>query len=269
MDQGLFVHFEMVPDRLPAELRELIAKFPEGSLQFEIGVQTFDPETSKHISRRQDLAKLEDNFRFLRSSTGVHVHADLIIGLPGEDQATFAKGFDRLVELNPQEIQVGILKRLRGAPIARHTDEHRMVYSPTPPYEILENAVLSFDQLQRLKRFARAWDLVANSGNFLDSKELLWGDDSPFECFLSFSNWLFERTGHFKGIALTRLCKLVIEYLVEHRGTDSAVAHRAVAADFTRSGRRPPGFLLDYVDDQGKKSTERSATPKRQSRHLN
>jgi radical SAM superfamily enzyme YgiQ (UPF0313 family) len=118
MRPGLFVHFEMVPDRLPEALRAVIAQFPAGSLQFEVGVQTFDEQTSRNISRRQDHAKLAENLTWLRSHTGVHVHADLIVGLPGEDLASFARGFDRLVALGPQEIQVGILKRLRGTPLS-------------------------------------------------------------------------------------------------------------------------------------------------------
>ncbi|HEX4120239.1 MAG TPA: cobalamin-dependent protein, partial [Verrucomicrobiae bacterium] len=80
---GLFIHFEMIPDRLPEALREVIAKFPRGAMQFEVGIQTFDPAVSKNISRRQDYGRLEDNLRFLRRETGVHVHADLIAGLPG------------------------------------------------------------------------------------------------------------------------------------------------------------------------------------------
>src|SRR5580658_369408 len=106
---GLFVHFEMIPDRLPEALREVIAQFPPGALQFEVGIQTFDPSVSANISRRQDNCRLEDNLRFLRRQTGVHVHADLIAGLPGETLESFAAGFDRLLALGPQEIQVGIL----------------------------------------------------------------------------------------------------------------------------------------------------------------
>jgi radical SAM superfamily enzyme YgiQ (UPF0313 family) len=102
---GLFLHFEMIPDRLPAELRELIGRFPPGSLQLEVGVQTFNPTVAAAISRRQDYARLEENFRFLREQTGVHLHADLIVGLPGETVESFAAGFDRLVGLRPQEIQ--------------------------------------------------------------------------------------------------------------------------------------------------------------------
>ena len=144
MPPGLFLHFEMIPDRLPEGLRERIARFPPGTLQFEIGVQTFNPGVAAAIRRRQDLARLEDNFRFLREHTGVHVHADLIAGLPGETLESFAAGFDRLVGLGPQEIQVGVLKRLRGTPIGRHDAEWGMVYSPLPPYELLQNRLIDF-----------------------------------------------------------------------------------------------------------------------------
>ena len=154
-EPGLFLHFEMIPDRLPEALRESIKRFPSGGLQFEVGIQTFNDDVSQRISRRQDNAKLADNLRFLREQTGVHVHADLIVGLPGEDVASFAAGFDRLVALGPQEIQVGILKRLRGTPIVRHDQEWRMVYSPHPPYEVLQTKQIDFATMQQLRRFGR------------------------------------------------------------------------------------------------------------------
>jgi radical SAM superfamily enzyme YgiQ (UPF0313 family) len=163
---GLFLHFELIPDRLPESLREIIQRFPAGSLQFEIGVQTFSDDVSQLISRPQDNLKLEENLRFLRTETGVHIHTDLIVGLPGESLDSFAAGFDRLYVLHPQEIQVGILKRLRGTPIIRHDAEWQMVYSRNAPYEILSNRLLSFEQVNGLRRFARYWDLVGNSGNF-------------------------------------------------------------------------------------------------------
>lgn len=98
-----FLHFEMVPDRLPEQLRGLIRQFPAGAVQFEVGIQTFDDATSKNINRRQNLDRLADNFRFLREETGVHIHADLIVGLPGEGIESFGRGFDRLVRLGPQK----------------------------------------------------------------------------------------------------------------------------------------------------------------------
>src|ERR1700722_13667707 len=171
---GMFFHFEMIPDRLPDGLRDLIRQFPPGVLQFEVGIQSFNPDVCQRISRRQDVGRAEDNLKFLREQTGVHVHADLIVGLPGEDMASFAAGFDRLVKLGPQEIQVGILKRLRGTPIVRHDAEWGMVYSPHPPYEVLRTAAIDFATMQRMRRFARYWDLVANSGNFVSTTPMLW-----------------------------------------------------------------------------------------------
>src|SRR6266404_4149831 len=172
---GLFFHFEMIPDRLPEALREIIARFPPGALQFEVGIQSFNEDVCRRISRRQDFQKLAANLQFLRRQTGVHLHTDLIFGLPGESLESFGSGFDRLIELSPQEIQVGILKRLRGTPIVRHDAEWGMVYNPNPPYEILQNNLVDFAVMQRMRRFARYWDLVGNSGNFVETTPLLWG----------------------------------------------------------------------------------------------
>src|SRR6185369_4991967 len=114
--------------------------------------------------------------------------------------ASFGAGFDRLIALGPQEIQVGILKRLRGTPIVRHDVEWQMTYNAHPPYEILQNKLIDFATLQRLRRFARYWDLLGNSGNFIESTPLIWSSPdrqaqagitpSPFAAFLRWSDWL-------------------------------------------------------------------------------
>ena len=267
--EQLFLHFEMIPDRFPDELRELIARFPPGGVQLEVGIQTFDAATARRIGRRQNYQRLEDNLRFLATQTGVHIHTDLIVGLPGETLEQFAVGFDRLVGLRPQEIQVGILKRLRGTPIVRHTEDYQMVYSPLPPYEILENQDLSFDTLTRLKRFARAWDLVANSGNFVRSTQLIWSDKSPFWSFLAFTDWLHNRVGAFVGIALPRLASLLFDFLTEH-GIPSQQAGTSLALDYAKPGRRLPVFLreFDTRSPEVGASTVRRAVPARQARHL-
>jgi radical SAM superfamily enzyme YgiQ (UPF0313 family) len=130
---GHFFHFEMIPDRLPSELLELLQQFPSGSIQLEVGIQTFNDEVGERIERRQNLKRVEANLTALRELPSVHVHADLIAGLPGEDMESFARGFDRLVQLAPEEIQVGILKRLKGTPIIQHDQEFSMVYSAFHP----------------------------------------------------------------------------------------------------------------------------------------
>jgi radical SAM superfamily enzyme YgiQ (UPF0313 family) len=217
---GLFVHFEMIPDRFPESLRALVERFPPGSLQFEVGIQTFNETVAGLISRRQDNTKVEANLRWLRERTGVHVHADLIVGLPGEDIESFAAGFDRLVSLQPQEIQVGILKRLRGTPIIRHDREWEMVYSASPPYEVVQTKLVDFPAMQRMRRFARYWDMVANSGRFSEAAPLLWRGRTPFEGFMEFSDWLFARVGRTHAIALPRLTELVRQFLREVRDVE-------------------------------------------------
>ena len=270
---GLFLHFEMIPDRLPEALRSLIAQFPPGALQFEVGIQTFNDAVSQRISRRQDVAKLADNFRFLRDHTGVHVHADLIVGLPGEDLDSFGAGFDRLVALRPQEIQVGMLKRLRGTPIVRHDAEWGMVYSPHPPYEVLQTGAIDFATMQRLRRFSRYWDLVANSGNFVETAPMLWPDDaSPFRSFLRLSDWLHEQTGRRHGIALQQLAALLFRFLVDVRGLAARDVAAAVWRDYQRGGRSDrPAFLRDLVPPADTRVTRAAASRSglsRQARHL-
>ncbi|HEY1490808.1 MAG TPA: DUF4080 domain-containing protein, partial [Verrucomicrobiae bacterium] len=243
---GNFYHFEMIPDRLPAELREVIAKFPPGTLQFEVGVQTFNPEVGALISRRQNYERLADNFKFLRRETGVHIHADLIVGLPGETLESFAAGFDQLVALGPQEIQIGILKRLRGTPIVRHDTEWQMVYSTHPPYEILQNKLIDFANMQHLRRFARYWDMVGNSGNFLESTSLIWSDASPFHAFLHWSDWLHARVKRTDAIALLRLMELLFEFLTVELRLSAKLVAETLWRDYKRGGRHDkPGFMKD------------------------
>ena len=235
---GLFLHFEMIPDRLPDQLRDLIRRFPPGSLQFEVGIQTFNPQAAERIRRRQDYARTEDNLRFLRRETGVHIHADLIMGLPGETLESFAAGFDRLIELQPHEIQVGLLKRLRGTPIARHDREWAMIYRPDPPYDLLENRLLPFPTLQRLRRFARAWDLVGNSGNFVSTLPLIWQDDpSPFHAFLGWTDWLQQAAGRLHALALDRLTTFLYRYLTEIAGHPPDTVLDRLRQDYHRTGR--------------------------------
>lgn len=274
MRPGLFIHFEMVPDRLPDDLREIIARFPAGSLQFEVGIQTFNPDIAKNISRRQNYQRLADNLTFLRSHTGVHIHADLIAGLPGETLESFADGFDQLIHLAPQEIQIGILKRLRGTPITRHDQTWGMVYAPAPPYEILYNKSLDFATLQRLRRFSRYWDLVGNSGNFSHTIPQFWAssDASPFYAFMAFSDWLYATIKSTSRISLTRLTRLIFEYLTKIKGLSNETIARSLIIDYQQGGRRDtPDYLRPFSEEKTSvrsvRQSARGALPKRQSRH--
>ncbi len=241
---GLFLHFEMVPDRLPAALRDLIARFPRGVLQFEVGIQSFTPAVGELIARRMDRARTAENLTWLHRESGVHVHADLIVGLPGETLATFADSYDALWWLRPAEIQVGILKLLPGTPLARHQATHGMVFNPRPPYDLLAAHAFPFALMQRLKRFARYHELVVNSGRFARAVERLIarGGGRPFHALLELSDWLWARTGQDHAIALGRLYELLRERLLA-LGEEPAALDEDLAADLLDARGNPQGSL--------------------------
>ena len=251
----VYAHFEVVPDHLPDALKEGIMRFPPGTLQFEIGIQSFNPEVQALVSRRQNNDKAADNIRWLCANSHAHLHVDLIAGLPGEDLESFARGFDRLLALKPHEIQFGILKRLRGTPIIRHTQDFGMVYDPHPPYTILANRHIDFATMQRLVRFARYWDLVANSGRFAHTLEMVLGA-SPFANFMALSDWLYDNTDATHRIALDRLAGLVTRWLVL-QGWAEPTVRMAMAGDYAGKVQAAP------VAMEAKK-----AAPQRQARHL-
>lgn len=269
LDERLFLHFELIPDHLPEPLKARIARFPPGALQFEIGIQTFNPTVQAHISRRQNAAKTAANLRWLRQHSHAHLHADLIVGLPGEDLTSFAAGFNRLAALDPHEIQVGILKRLRGAPIIRHTAAFDLRYNPQPPYNLLCSEALDFATLRRLERFARYWDLIGNSGRFRQTRPLLLGD-APFERFLTLSDWLFAATGQTHQLALERLFNWLYRGLLEALQVPEPIARMHLTEDYQQSGAKGlPDFLKITTTNSGAPRRKSPVTPAagRQTRH--
>jgi len=237
IDDDLYLHFEVIPDHLPQKLKQVLSRFPEAALQFEVGVQTFDPVIQQTISRRQDNEQTCANLRWLRENTGAHIHADLIFGLPGDTLQNFAHSFDRLVSLNPQEIQLGILKRLRGAPLNRHNAEFELRYNPAAPYNILSTRDIDFATMQRVNRFARYWDMIGNSGRFRHTLPLILGD-RPFDAFLELSDCLYRLAGSTWKISLRRLFSLLYEVLSVHMNREPGQLRAVLQADFDRSGEK-------------------------------
>lgn len=265
-DPELFLHFELIPDRLPDALKSHLVRFRAGTLQFEIGVQTFNPEVQSLISRRQDNARTRANLAWLRRHTHAHIHADLIFGLPGEDLDSFAAGFNTLYSLGPHEIQVGILKRLRGTPLVRHESTHGLRFNPAPPYNILCSDTVDFPTLQRVQRFARYFDMIANSGRFARTVAL-FDAGTMFETFMVLSDWLYETTGSTHRIALPRLFDLVHRGCVEALGLDGERVRESLEQDFHAGGFKGMPKCLDTLERRTPVGKARGHAV-RQARHV-
>ncbi|MBN2695558.1 DUF4080 domain-containing protein [bacterium] len=247
-NEPFFLHFEVVPDRLSEKLKEIVKDFPLGSLQFEVGIQTRTDSVSKRVGRFQNYQKIEENIRFLNSCKSVHLHTDLIIGLPGESLEEIEAGFNWLLSLDVEEIQVGILKKLRGAIISIHDKNFNMIYETKPPYRVLQNSTISFLKMRELTRFAKYWDLCFNSGNFPETmKILLEKDETPFKSFLNFSNYLYKKVDATHSISLDKLAENLSIYLDEKE---------SIKNDYLRvSGRKLPNFLKDEQSTKKTKDT--------------
>jgi radical SAM superfamily enzyme YgiQ (UPF0313 family) len=268
MDEQLFLHFELIPDHLPERLKDVIQRFPAGSLQFEVGIQTFDPVVQAKISRKQNNQKSKDNLRWLRQESQAYLHTDLIFGLPDETLASFADSFDQLYALRPHEIQVGILKRLRGSPIIRHTESHQLVFNPKPPYNILSTRDVDFLTMQKMNRFARYWDMIGNSGRFTHTLPLLLAEQ-PFQNFWDLSAYLFKTSQQTHKIALKRLFDFVYQALTKVLNIDNTQAKATLLIDYQACKMKGvPNFLREQIPNTSclpqKKSSNRQ---QRQLRH--
>ena len=245
-----FAHFEVIPDHFPDSIKSKIAQFPHGALQLEIGIQTLNLDIANNISRQLKLDKIRANIKFLEEESKAHLHLDLIVGLPGESLESFGKNLDDLVSLSSSEIQIGILKKLSGTYINRHDIEFGMVYSDIPPYDILKNSELSFNDIQIMKRFSRFWDLTYNSGNFKQSVQLIWQNESVFENFYKYSLWIYTQTDSTWKISLQRLGELLFRYLCEVKDLDPEIVAKSMLRDMLKlKGRAVPSYLKPYAND--------------------
>lgn len=247
-EEEYFLHFEVIPDNFPEELRELIKKFKAGSLQLEVGIQTLNLDVAKEIHRNLRIDKIKDNLKFLSQETHAHMHIDLIIGLPSETIESFGKNLDLLYTLSTGEIQVGILKKLSGTTLDRHDKVYGMVYSDLPPYDILKNDLISFEQMQEMKRFARFWDIVYNSGNFQKTTALLFENGKVFENFYDLSKWLYRRSESTYKISLDRMAEFLFEYM-SAKFDKEKIANIILEDVMKVGGRKIPPFLKKIIPE--------------------
>ncbi|MCL1817008.1 MAG: B12-binding domain-containing radical SAM protein [Clostridiales bacterium] len=162
-------HFEISPYNLSQELLDLWGKAPPGYIRLEAGVQSLHQPTLSAIRRSGEWVQAKQALCKIIARDNVHVHTDLIAGLPEEDLGTFAAAFTELHALAPHYLQLGFLKILPGSPLSREAVERGLVYSKYPPYQILQTPTMSANELFELKRVAKALNIFYNSGHFRQS----------------------------------------------------------------------------------------------------
>jgi hypothetical protein len=210
------LHLEIQADRLHQNVLKRLTAFPDETLHLEVGVQTLTPHVAAAIGRSPDTAHTLENVRVLTQETGATVHADLIFGLPGEDEADFARSFNKLVTVcAPPKVQVNLLKGLPGTRFVREAQRFGLVFNPDPPYELLYSDEMDFATLARIQRFARCWELVHNRGHFGDACRRLrtLAGGNPYTCYQALTDHLSAAEGKLFAIARARLAVLLDDFL--------------------------------------------------------
>ena len=190
-------HFEVEADILRPEEMELLSKMRPGLCQLEIGVQTTNPVTLKEIRRNMDIDKLRKTVETILSFKTVHVHLDLIAGLPYEDYESFANSFNEVYSMKPQQLQLGFLKVLKGSYMHEMAGDYGISYLSKPPYEVLYTNWLSYEEVVKLKRIEEMVEIYYNSNQFTHTLAVLEKEfETPFEMYEELARF-YEEHGYF------------------------------------------------------------------------
>jgi radical SAM superfamily enzyme YgiQ (UPF0313 family) len=240
-------HFEIAGDLLDEETLRLLETAPKGALQFEIGLQSLNEKTLEAINRRTDVGRLKAAVGRLISFGNIHVHIDLIAGLPHEDMKSFEKSFNAAYMLKPHMLQLGFLKLLYGAPMREQPGAFPCRYSPEPPYEVTETPWLTEAELRRLRDAEDALDRLYNSGRFSRTLDLVLKQTSvaPFELFMSAGLALTGSTP--VGAPLDAYTERLFDYFSALKGVDRDVLRDAMVCDrlaTNSTGRLPPALRI-------------------------
>jgi radical SAM superfamily enzyme YgiQ (UPF0313 family) len=183
-------HFEVSADLLNDESIKQLKKAKDGLFQFEIGIQSTNPETLKLTNRTANTAAAIENIKKLKTCDNIHIHLDLIAGLPAEGYKRFKESFNTVYAQYPDMLQLGFLKLIKGSQLRENADEYGIVYNETPPYEVLSTNAITYEELKNLKSVEQAVDLLYNSGNFKKSLKYVQGFfASPFDFYEAFSQY--------------------------------------------------------------------------------
>lgn len=212
-EAGMNFHFECAGDLFTERQLALIGKAPKGLFQFEIGIQSTSEETLKVACRKTSISKVFDNIQKLMALGNCNVHVDLIAGLPGEDYTRFRQSFNEVYALQAHQLQLGFLKILKGAPLVRMQEAYGYVFSQNPPYEILQNRILSNEEILEMKGIEDVLNRYYNSGRHPVSLAYLVAlSDSPWDFYRGLAARFREKGLLGQGISAKNAAEELLAY---------------------------------------------------------
>jgi radical SAM superfamily enzyme YgiQ (UPF0313 family) len=240
-------HFEAAGDLFDSEMLEILSNAPPGLFQFEIGLQSTNNRTLESVNRKTSLEKVFYSVERLRANENLHLHLDLIAGLPYEDYETFKKSFDKVYLLRPHNLQLGFLKMLKGSQIREASELHRYCFREYPPYEVLSNSYISYDKILELKGIEELLERYFNSGRFVKSLYYITQSfDGPFHFYEEFLNFNLSKGYLKKSRPSKELYPILLEFYRSLPGErEWLLFNELLKFDFLRTDRL--GSLYDAL----------------------
>ena len=237
-------HFEISADLINEAELELMSTMRPGLIQLEIGVQSTNEVTIQEIHRTMKLDRLKEIVKKVKSFGNIHQHLDLIAGLPYEDYKTFQKSFDEIYALQPNQLQMGFLKVLKGSYMFEHAKDYGILYHDKPPYEVMATNWLSYDEILKMKRVEEMLEVYYNSDQFEITMQIMKTKySSAFEMFQKLGDY-YESHGLF-GMSHSRIkrCEILMDFVKEE------FDHRDDGAEVCECIRQALVFDLYYREN--------------------
>ena len=214
-------HFEITADLIDQETIDFLKTVRKGLFQFEIGVQSTNPQTIRAINRNVDFAALSEIVQQIKDGGNIHQHLDLIAGLPYEDYDSFGCSFNDVYALHPEQLQLGFLKVLKGSMLHQKQKEFEIVYHDTAPYEVLTTHELPYADTLRLKYVEEMVETYYNSGRFLNTLAYLVPlYESPFAFFEALSQFWVGENYHYLGLSKMGLFDVLWRFVEQNPKVD-------------------------------------------------
>ncbi|MBZ9636222.1 B12-binding domain-containing radical SAM protein [Clostridium sp. FP1] len=249
-------HFEISADILNDKQLKLLERAPKGRFQFEVGVQTTNNEVLKNINRFVVFGDIKKQVMELKKYGNIKQHLDLIAGLPGENFESFKKSFNDLYAIEPDEIQLGFLKILKGAPMKDEAEKWGIVHSNYTPYEVLKTKDISYDEIILLKRVEEMVDKYYNSQKFKTILKYFTPKfESAFDFYLCLGTFFYDKGYLSRSISSVDYYKIFIEFNEEKLKGEDFALKEIVKYDYLKYNKKKwlPNFLLRDVNKEKEK----------------
>lgn len=251
-------HFEICADILSYDEIEILKRAPKGRIQFEVGVQTTNNKVLRNINRYANFDSIEQKIKEIEKLKNIKQHIDLIVGLPEEDYESFKKSFNDVYLLEPEKIQIGLLKVLKGSPMSKETKKYGIIYNPYPPYNVLKTNHISYEEICKLNKIEKLVSKYYNSNKFqniLKFFEIKY--NNMFDFFYDLSLFFSKHNYYSENLSFINYYKVFIDFNLEQfNGKDGDLLKNIIKFDYLRFAKKKylPDFLKDNLDKKVRKN---------------